>query len=69
MLGVEHTLADGPCSLELISQNQPVIQQCFSLTTNQHQHQLQPQKRLAEPLQQPPNGQEDTAELILNGVT
>jgi hypothetical protein len=36
----------GPCSLELISQNQPIIQQCFSLTTNQHQQ--QPQKPLAE---------------------
>jgi hypothetical protein len=31
-----------PCSLELISQNQPAIQQYFSLTTNQHQHQQQP---------------------------
>jgi hypothetical protein len=26
-----------PCSLELICQNQPAVQQCFSLTTNQHQ--------------------------------
>jgi hypothetical protein len=29
MLGVEHTLADWPCSLELISPNQLIIQQCF----------------------------------------
>jgi hypothetical protein len=27
------------CLLELISQNQPAMEQCFSLTTNQHQHQ------------------------------
>jgi hypothetical protein len=26
-----------PCSLVLISTYQPVIQQCFSLTTNQHE--------------------------------
>jgi hypothetical protein len=26
-------------SLELISQNQPAMEQCFSLITNQHQHQ------------------------------
>jgi hypothetical protein len=31
-----------PRSLELTCQNQPSIQQCFSLTTNQHQHQHQP---------------------------
>jgi hypothetical protein len=37
-----------PSSLELISQNQPVIQQCFSLTTNQYQHQQQAQKPSAQ---------------------
>jgi hypothetical protein len=34
-------LISWPYSLELISQNQPVIQQCFFLTINQHQQQLQ----------------------------
>jgi len=32
------------CSLELISH----IQLCFSLTTNQHEHQQQPQKLSTE---------------------
>jgi hypothetical protein len=31
--------AEQPCSLELISQNQSAIQQCFSLITIQHQQQ------------------------------
>jgi hypothetical protein len=34
----EQSLYILPCSLEFISQNQPAIQQYFSLTTNQHQH-------------------------------
>jgi hypothetical protein len=38
-LGYLDALRYLPRSLELISQNQLVIQQCFSLTTNQHQHQ------------------------------
>jgi hypothetical protein len=35
------------CSLELISQNQAAMEQYFSFTTNQHQHQLkiQPAKQ------------------------
>jgi hypothetical protein len=36
------------CSLELISQNQPVIQHYFSLITNQHENQQQPQKPSTE---------------------
>jgi hypothetical protein len=36
------------CSLDLISQNQPAIQQCFSLTTNQHQPESASQKPSSE---------------------